>query len=101
MSINEDIRLQGVGLFWINTQRARVNLMITVRSQRQGWTKRQLQKVMITSPYSLILRKKKTIFVAEGKDNSTVKAFSEDLEKHGGDAKNITDVSCDMSPAFI
>ena len=47
------------------------------------------------------LEKKKTLFVAEGKDNATVKAFVEDLAQHNGDATNITDVSCDMSPAFI
>jgi transposase len=47
------------------------------------------------------LTEKKTIFVAEGKDNATVRAFKEDLEKHNGNAGNITDVSCDMSPAFI
>jgi transposase len=47
------------------------------------------------------LEKKKTIFVAEGKDNATVKEFAEDFKNHQGDVKNITDVSCDMSPAFI
>jgi transposase len=47
------------------------------------------------------LEKKKTIFVAEGKDNATVKAFVEDLAQHNGNPNNITDVSCDMSPAFI
>src|SRR3990170_4769432 len=47
------------------------------------------------------LIEKKTIFVAEGKDNATVQAFKEDLEKHNGEANNNTDVSCDMSPAFI
>jgi transposase len=47
------------------------------------------------------LEKKKTLFVAEGKDSATVKAFAEDLAKHQGDVKNVTDVSCDMSPAFI
>ena len=47
------------------------------------------------------LEKKKTVFVAEGKDNATIKAFAEDLERHQGHANNITDVSCDMSPAFI
>ena len=47
------------------------------------------------------LNKRKTIYVAEGKDNATIKAFSEDFEKHNGDADRITDVSCDMSPAFI
>ena len=47
------------------------------------------------------LEKKKTIFVTEGKDHNTVKAFAEDLAAHQGDASNVTDVSCDMSPAFI
>lgn len=47
------------------------------------------------------LDRKKTIFVAEGKDNSTVKAFIADLAQHQGCADNVTDVSCDMSPAFI
>jgi transposase len=47
------------------------------------------------------LEKKKTLFVAEGKDSATVKAFAEDLEKHQGGVNNVTDVSCDMSPAFI
>jgi transposase len=47
------------------------------------------------------LERKKTIFVAAGKDSATVKAFADDLAQHNGDASNITDVSCDMSPAFI
>jgi transposase len=47
------------------------------------------------------LAKKRTIFIAEGKDNATVKAFKADFEKHSGSAEKITDVSCDMSPAFI
>lgn len=47
------------------------------------------------------LLKKRTIFIAEGKDHETVKAFAEDLKAHNGHAEAITDVSCDMSPAFI
>jgi len=47
------------------------------------------------------LDKKKTIFITEGKDHSTVIKFVEDLEKHGGKAENIKQVSIDMSPAFI
>ena len=47
------------------------------------------------------LAKRKTIFVAEGKSSSTVSAFKEDFEAHSGKADAITDVSCDMSPAFI
>lgn len=47
------------------------------------------------------LEQARTIFITEGKDNSTVKDFAEDLKEHGGKAENIEKVSCDMSPAFI
>jgi len=47
------------------------------------------------------LFKKQTIFIAEGKDHETIKAFVDDLKVHNGQAEAITDVSCDMSPAFI
>jgi transposase len=44
---------------------------------------------------------KKTIFITEGKDHKTVTEFAQRLEEQGGKRKNIKDVSCDMSPAFI
>lgn len=47
------------------------------------------------------LDKKKTMFVTEGKGSATVKAFKTDYEQHKGDVSKVTDVSCDMSPAFI
>jgi transposase len=47
------------------------------------------------------LNKRRTIFIADGKDKETVTAFKEDLIKHNGNPDSITDVSCDMSPAFI
>jgi len=47
------------------------------------------------------LEKSKTIFATEGKDNTTVESFAADLTEHRGDPDTITDVSCDMSPAFI
>lgn len=47
------------------------------------------------------LKQKRTIFVTEGKDHQTVKRFEQDLVQHGGDPAKISDVSCDMSPAFI
>jgi transposase len=47
------------------------------------------------------LDKKKTIFVAEGKDSSTIERFKEDFVTHHGVPGNITDASIDMSPAFI
>lgn len=47
------------------------------------------------------MKERKVIFATEGKDAATVTAFVKDLEAHGGAAGKITDVSCDMSPAFI
>lgn len=47
------------------------------------------------------LEKRRTIFVAEGKNSDTVKQFKKDFEKHKGNVDHVTDVSCDMSPAFI
>lgn len=47
------------------------------------------------------LGKKRTIFVAEGKGSETMAAFTEDFKEHLGNPHDITDVSIDMSPAFI
>ncbi|MBF0532469.1 MAG: transposase, partial [Candidatus Omnitrophica bacterium] len=47
------------------------------------------------------LVKKRTIFIAEGNDQKTVKAFVDDLKAHNGKAEDVKDVSCDMWPAFI
>ncbi len=47
------------------------------------------------------LNKKRTIFIAEGKDSGTIEQFKNDLEAHKGSPNKIKNVSCDMSPAFI
>jgi transposase len=47
------------------------------------------------------LDQKKTIFVTEGKGSETVESFAKDLKAHNGNPENITQVSCDMSAAFI
>jgi len=47
------------------------------------------------------LDQRRTMFIAEGKDHETVKAFIDDLTAHNGKPEAIKDVSCDMSPAFI
>jgi transposase len=47
------------------------------------------------------MKKRKTVFITEGKSSETVKDFKEDVESHGGNAQGIENVSCDMSPAFI
>lgn len=47
------------------------------------------------------LEKRRTIFVAEGKGSETMAAFAGDFGEHHGNPADITDVSIDMSPAFI
>jgi len=47
------------------------------------------------------LEKKKTLHISEGKSNKTVVEFAKVLKSKKGCHKKITDVSCDMSPAFI
>ena len=47
------------------------------------------------------LKKRRTIFITKGKDNTTIKHFSKDFKEHNGDINNIKNVSCDMSLAFI
>jgi len=43
----------------------------------------------------------RVLFATEGKDATTVKAFKEDLEAHGGKAEQIEEACLDMSAAFI
>jgi len=43
----------------------------------------------------------RVLFVADGKDATTVEKFAADLKEHGGAAENVTEVCIDMSPAFI
>ena len=45
--------------------------------------------------------KRKVVFVTEGKDASTIEAFAGHLTDRGGSPGAVTDVVCDMSPAFI
>lgn len=44
---------------------------------------------------------KRVIDVEEGKKSDVVEEFVLDFRKHGGEPEKVTDVCCDMSPAFI
>ena len=41
------------------------------------------------------------VFATEGKDAKTIESFAEEFPKHNGKVEKITEVSMDMSPAFI
>ena len=45
--------------------------------------------------------KHRVLFVTEGKDAETIKAFTTDFAAHGGDPAAVESISIDMSPAFI
>ena len=47
------------------------------------------------------MKQRKTIYITEGKGSKTVEEFAEFLTAHNATPKQIKDVSCDMSPAFI
>jgi len=47
------------------------------------------------------LNQKKTIYISEGKNHQTVLDFAEAFTQYKGNKEQVTDVSCDMSPAFI
>ncbi len=47
------------------------------------------------------LEQRRTIYIAKGKDHTTVKQFIEDFIAHNGCPDLIKNISCDMSPAFI
>ncbi len=47
------------------------------------------------------LAERKTIHVEEGKGSEVIKSFADILPAFSADKSQITDVSCDMSPAFI
>ena len=44
---------------------------------------------------------REVVFVTEGKDAQTLEAFTGHLAGHGGAPEAVTEVVCDMSPAFI
>ena len=46
------------------------------------------------------MARRRVVYVAEGKDAATVKAFADFLEAHGGDRDAVTDASIDMGAAF-
>lgn len=45
--------------------------------------------------------KRRVLFVTEGRDADTIKAFAADFTAHGGDPQAVESISIDMSPAFI
>ncbi|PID56604.1 hypothetical protein CSB45_10235 [candidate division KSB3 bacterium] len=47
------------------------------------------------------VKRRRTIHVSTGKSHETAGDFVEHVEAHGGRAAQVSEVSCDLSPAFI
>ena len=47
------------------------------------------------------LDERRTIFITDGKDSTTVRSFAKDFKAHKGSVEAVKDVTCDMSKAFI
>ncbi len=47
------------------------------------------------------MQKGEVVYATPGKDESAVERFSDELESHGANSEQITNVSIDMSPAYI
>ena len=47
------------------------------------------------------LEKRKVIFITEGRNHETVKRFVTDFENHKGQVRDLKEICCDLSPAFI
>lgn len=45
--------------------------------------------------------KREVVYATPGKDESAIERFSEEIEKHNANSEQITNVSMDMSPAYI
>jgi transposase len=75
-------------------------------NDNSGTTKLGMDETSLKKGHNYItlfvdLLHKKTIHISSGKDHKTVHDFVKSLESSKGDRMKITDVSCDMSPAFI
>ncbi len=64
-------------------------------------TQKQWRQMNLTTPAISWRGHCETIFVGAGKGMKTVSAFREDFVAHRGDPDKVTDVSMDMSSAFI
>lgn len=47
------------------------------------------------------MQKSEVVYATPGKDESAIERFSDELERHGANSEQITNVSIDMSPAYI
>ena len=93
-----DTRLMRIVTYYVEQAREKINMNQVSKIGIDETSKTKGHNYISTF---IDFKEKKMLFATEGKDNTTVKRFKEDLEKHNGKAKNIKQACCDLSKAFI
>ncbi|MBC8147761.1 MAG: ISL3 family transposase, partial [Bacteroidetes bacterium] len=94
----QDTRLMRIIKYYVKKAREKVDMSDVKKIATDETSKTKGHNYITTF---IDIDEKKILFATEGKDNTTVKRFVEDLEKHNGKAENITQACCDLSKAFI
>ena len=93
-----DKRLMRIVKHYVNQARAKVDMRDVVAVGTDETSKAKGHDYITTF---IDLIEKRLLFATEGKDNTTVKRFVDDLEEHNGRAENIEKACSDLSRAFI
>lgn len=93
-----DTRIWRVMHHYVETARAAVSLEDVTRIGVDETAARRGQDYITLF---MDLAKRRLMYAIDGRDHTTVAAFKDDLEAHGGDAKRIEEACIDMSNAFI
>jgi len=91
-----DTRIWRVINYWVSKCRGKANFSKVINLGIDETSKKGHR--YITNFVNLDTRK--VMYVADGKDHKTIKEFIKDFKKHRGIAKNIINVTSDMSLAF-
>lgn len=93
-----DKRIMRIVTYYVNTARETVDMSAVTAVGIDETSKAKGHDYVMTA---IDMHESKVLFVTEGKDNTTVQRFSQDLVAHGGQPENITQACIDLSPAFI
>lgn len=93
-----DTKLWRVLHYYVETARAEADFS-TVR--RVGVDETSTKRGHNYLSLFMDLDEARVLFATEGREASTFGLFSQDLRAHGGDPEKVTDLSIDLSPAYI
>jgi transposase len=95
-----DTRIWRILRHYVNEARAQADYS-EVKAVGVDETSRARGQNYITVFMDLAADQRRVLFVAEGRDATTVAQFRQDLQAHGGTAEQVEEACLDMSPAYI